>query len=312
MSKELEGRVAIVTGAAEGLGRRHALQLASMGASVVVNDVGGSLEGEGADTSKAQAVVDEIEAAGGTAVTHHGDVSDWSAAEGMIQHAVDSFGSLDILVNNAGIMRDQTIFNISEKDFDDVVRVHLKGHFAPTKFACNYWRAKSKAAGGPVFGRIVATSSEAFLFGSPGQPNYAAAALCSAQTGGASGCAQCSSGTCDTSPFGGVKTTIWNWLSVVNFSNYGGYNDWRIPEVDRDGGADELESILDESQGNCEEGTGPCIDPIFGPTALFPYWSSSPYSSDPSRVWGISFYSGQVFGPGKTLVAYVRAVRGGS
>ncbi|MBW2269743.1 MAG: SDR family NAD(P)-dependent oxidoreductase [Deltaproteobacteria bacterium] len=175
MSKELEGKVAIITGAAEGLGKRHALQLASMGASVVVNDVGGTLEGEGEDTSKAQAVVDEIEAAGGSAVTHHGDVSDWSAAEGMIQHAVDSFGGLDILINNAGIMRDQTIFNISEKDFDDVVRVHLKGHFAPTKFACNYWRAKSKAAGSPVFGRIVATSSEAFLFGSPGQPNYAAA-----------------------------------------------------------------------------------------------------------------------------------------
>jgi 3-oxoacyl-[acyl-carrier protein] reductase len=175
MSKELEGKVAIVTGAADGLGRLHALQLASMGASVVVNDVGTTLQGEGEDTSKAQAVVNEIEAAGGSAVTHHGDVSDWSAAEGMVQHAVDTFGDLNILINNAGIMRDQTIFNISESDFDDVVRVHLKGHFAPTKFACNYWRGKSKAAGGPVFGRIIATASEAFLFGSVGQPNYAAA-----------------------------------------------------------------------------------------------------------------------------------------
>ena len=175
MSKELEGKVAVITGAADGLGRLHALRLASMGASVVVNDVGTTLQGEGEDTSKAQAVVDEIEAGGGSAVTHHGDVSDWSAAEGMIQHAVDSFGGLDILINNAGIMRDQTIFNISENDFDDVVRVHLKGHFAPTKFACNYWRAKSKEAGSPVFGRIIATASEAFLFGSVGQPNYAAA-----------------------------------------------------------------------------------------------------------------------------------------
>jgi 3-oxoacyl-[acyl-carrier protein] reductase len=175
MSKELEGKVAIVTGAAEGLGRLHALQLASMGASVVVNDVGTTLQGEGEDVSKAQAVVNEIEAAGGSACTHHGDVSDWSTAEGMIQHAVDTYGGLHILINNAGIMRDQTIFNISEKDFDDVVRVHLKGHFAPTKFACNHWRAKSKAEGSPVFGRIVATASEAFLFGNPGQPNYAAA-----------------------------------------------------------------------------------------------------------------------------------------
>lgn len=175
MAKELEGKTAIVTGAADGLGKLHALNLASMGANVVVNDVGTSLEGEGEDKSKAQLVVDEIEAAGGTACTHHGDVSDWQAAEGMIQHAVDTYGDLNILINNAGISRDQTIFNISEKDFDDVVRVHLKGHFAPTKFACNYWRGKSKAAGGPVFGRVIATASEAFLMGNPGQPNYAAA-----------------------------------------------------------------------------------------------------------------------------------------
>ncbi len=175
MSKELDGKVAIITGAADGLGRLHALQLASLGASVVVNDVGTTLEGAGEDASKAQAVVSEIEAAGGTAVTHHGDVSHWSAAEGMIQHAIDSFGGLDILINNAGIMRDQTIFNISEQDFDDVVRVHLKGHFAPTKFACKYWRAKAKAGDGAAYGRIIGTASESFLMGNPGQPNYAAA-----------------------------------------------------------------------------------------------------------------------------------------
>ncbi|MEE2677435.1 MAG: SDR family NAD(P)-dependent oxidoreductase [Myxococcota bacterium] len=175
MGKELEGKVAIVTGAADGLGRLHALHLASMGAAVVVNDVGTTLEGAGEDASKAQAVVSEIEAAGGTAATHHGDVADWATAEGMIQHTVDTFGGLDILINNAGIMRDQTIFNISEQDFDDVVRVHLKGHFAPTKFACNYWRAQAKAGGGTTYGRIIGTASEAFLMGNPGQPNYAAA-----------------------------------------------------------------------------------------------------------------------------------------
>lgn len=175
MSQELEGKVAIVTGAADGLGRLHALQLASMGASVVVNDVGTSLQGEGQDQSKAESVVEEIENAGGRAVAHFGDVSSWSDAEGMVQTAVDTFGDLHILLNNAGIMRDATIFKITEQDFDDVVRVHLKGHFAPSKFACNYWRDKSKKAGGPVFGRLISTASEAWLMGNPGQPNYAAA-----------------------------------------------------------------------------------------------------------------------------------------
>ncbi len=175
MSQELEGKVAIVTGAADGIGRLHALKLASMGASVVVNDVGTTLAGEGRDSSKAQAVVDEIEQAGGVAVVNAGDVSNWDDAQGLIQTALDHFGDLHILLNNAGIMRDATLFTISEADFDDVVRVHLKGHVAPSKFACNYWREKSKREGGRVYGRLVSTASEAWLYGSPGQPNYAAA-----------------------------------------------------------------------------------------------------------------------------------------
>jgi 3-oxoacyl-[acyl-carrier protein] reductase len=175
MSQELAGKVAIVTGGADGLGRLHALNLAGMGASVVVNDVGTTLQGEGRDQTKADAVVAEIEQAGGKAVAHFGDVSSWSDAEGMIQTALDRFGDLHILLNNAGIMRDATIFKMTEQDFDDVVRVHLKGHFAPSKFACNYWREKSKKEGGPVFGRLISTASEAWLMGNPGQPNYAAA-----------------------------------------------------------------------------------------------------------------------------------------
>lgn len=175
MARDLEGKVAIVTGAGDGLGRLHALQLASMGASVVVNDVGASLAGEGQDKSKAEKVVDEIEAAGGRAVVHFGDVANWKSGQELIECAVDNFGGLDALLLNAGILRDATIFTLEEKDFDDVVRVHLKGHFVPMKFACNYWRAKSKEVGGAVNGRIVSTSSEAALIGAPGQPNYAAA-----------------------------------------------------------------------------------------------------------------------------------------
>jgi 3-oxoacyl-[acyl-carrier protein] reductase len=175
MSLALEGKVAIVTGSADGLGRLHALELARLGAAVVVNDVGTSLEGQGRDESKARAVVEEIEKAGGRATAHFGDVSSWKDAQSLVQTAVDVFGDLHILLNNAGIMRDATIFTMEEKDFDDVVRVHLKGHFAPSKFACTYWREKSKREGGPVYGRLVSTASEAWLMGNPGQPNYAAA-----------------------------------------------------------------------------------------------------------------------------------------
>ena len=161
----LEGRTAIVTGAGQGLGRAEAVALAAAGASVVVNDVRGG----------AATVVEEISAAGGQAVAHDGDVSEWSVAEGLVAAAVETFGSLDILVNNAGILRDRMIFNISEQEWDAVLAVHLKGHAATTRFATAHWREQSKAAGGEVYARVVNTSSEAFLFGSGGQPNYAAA-----------------------------------------------------------------------------------------------------------------------------------------
>jgi 3-oxoacyl-[acyl-carrier protein] reductase len=175
MAKELDGKVAIVTGAGTGLGRLHALQLASMGAAVVVNDLGAAVDGSGRDESRGRAVVEEIEKAGGRAAAHFGDVADWGYAESLVQGAVKTFGDLHILVNNAGFTRDATLFNMSEDEFDSVVRVHLKGHFAPSKFACTYWRERAKQAGGQVYGRVVSTASEAFLFGNPGQPNYAAA-----------------------------------------------------------------------------------------------------------------------------------------
>ncbi len=175
MSTSLEGKVAVVTGAAHGLGRIHALTLARQGARVVVNDLGASVDGQGRDESPAREVVDEIKAAGGEAVAHFGDVADWADAQAMIGTAVDTFGALDILINNAGFTRDATLFNMTEENFDAVVRVHLKGHFCPTKFAAILWRERSKAQGGPVYGRLIATASESFLFGTPGQPNYAAA-----------------------------------------------------------------------------------------------------------------------------------------
>ena len=169
---DLGGKVAIVTGAAHGLGRIHALNLARLGARVVVNDLGTKADGSGRDEGPAREVVEEIQAAGGEAVPHFGDVADWNDAQALVKTALDSFGDLHILINNAGFTRDATIFNMSEEDFDSVVRVHLKGHFCPTKFACIHWRERSKAAGGPVYGRVINTASESFLFGAPGQPNY--------------------------------------------------------------------------------------------------------------------------------------------
>jgi len=171
----LDGKVAIVTGAAHGLGRLHALGLAAEGARVVVNDLGVASDGSGRDPSAAQAVVEEITGAGGEALAHTGDVADFADAEAMIRAAIDGFGGLDILINNAGFTRDGTIFNLSEDEFDSVMRVHVKGHFAPSKFAMTYWREKSKKEGGPVHGRLVSTASESFLFAPPGQPNYSAA-----------------------------------------------------------------------------------------------------------------------------------------
>ncbi|WP_449060645.1 3-oxoacyl-ACP reductase [Planomonospora algeriensis] len=161
----LEGRTAVVTGAGAGLGRSEALALAARGANVVVNDVGPG----------AGDVAAEIEALGRKAVAVTGDVGEWSVGELLVRTAVEAFGGLDIVVNNAGVLRDRMLFNLTESDWDEVVRVHLKGHAAVSRAAAAHWRAASKAAGGPVYGRVVNTSSEAFLFGSPGQPNYAAA-----------------------------------------------------------------------------------------------------------------------------------------
>jgi 3-oxoacyl-[acyl-carrier protein] reductase len=172
---DLDGKVAVVTGAARGLGRAEALELARRGARVVVNDLGTKADGSGRDEEPARAVVEEIRALGGEAEPHFGDVADWGSAEALIGTAVREFGDLHVLVLNAGFLRDQMIFNMSEENFDSVVRVHLKGHFCPLRFATAHWRERSKAQGGPVYGRVVSTSSEAFLFGSPGQPNYAAA-----------------------------------------------------------------------------------------------------------------------------------------
>ncbi|MFF9772102.1 3-oxoacyl-ACP reductase [Streptomyces sp. NPDC013978] len=175
----LEGLSAIVTGAGRGLGRAEALELARLGAAVVVNDYGRpGRDGSGeVSTGPAEEVAESIRAAGGEAVAHIGDVADHEQARELVGLAVDRFGKLDILVNNAGILRDRMVFSMSEDEWDSVVRVHLKGHFNTTRFASAHWRARAKAGegGGRVYGRVVNTSSEAFLAGSAGQPNYAAA-----------------------------------------------------------------------------------------------------------------------------------------
>jgi len=172
---DLDGKVAIVTGAARGLGRTHALQLASQGARVVVNDLGSQSDGTGSDEEPARAVCAEITEMGGEAVPHFGDVASWDDAKAMIQTAIERFGDLNILVNNAGFLRDALLFSISEEEFDSVVRVHLKGHFCPMRHAAQYWRETSKAKGEPIYGRLISTASESYLFAPPGQPNYSAA-----------------------------------------------------------------------------------------------------------------------------------------
>jgi NAD(P)-dependent dehydrogenase (short-subunit alcohol dehydrogenase family) len=171
----LDGKVAVVTGAGRGIGREEALVLAAEGAKVVVNDLGAGLHGEGsADTHPAQEVVELIKKDGGEAVVNGDDISTWAGGKNVVDQAIDTYGSLDILVNNAGILRDKMSFNMDESDWDDVIRVHLKGHFAATHHAAVYWRNRSKA-GEDVSGRIINTSSEAGLFGNAGQANYAAA-----------------------------------------------------------------------------------------------------------------------------------------
>ncbi len=170
----LEGRVAIITGAGRGLGREHALLFAAEGAKVVVNDRGGANDGTGSDATPAQQVVDEIVAQGGEAVANYDDVADWEGAQRLINTAIDTFGDLDILVNNAGILRDRVLINMSEAEWDDVVRVHLKGHFAPSRWAAAYWREEAKA-GRAKPRNMVHTSSTSGLFSNPGQSNYGAA-----------------------------------------------------------------------------------------------------------------------------------------
>jgi NAD(P)-dependent dehydrogenase (short-subunit alcohol dehydrogenase family) len=172
--KLLDGRVAIVTGAGRGLGRAYALMLAAHGAKVLVNDLGSSTAGVGIDRTPAQEVASMIEAAGGEAVVNTSDVAEWRGAQDLVQQAIDAFGGLDILINNAGILRDRMLVNMTEEEWDSVIRVHLKGTFAPMHHAANYWRTQSKA-GKPVDGRIINTTSHSALFANIGQANYAAA-----------------------------------------------------------------------------------------------------------------------------------------
>jgi NAD(P)-dependent dehydrogenase (short-subunit alcohol dehydrogenase family) len=170
----LDGRVAIITGAGRGLGREHALLFAAEGAKVVVNDLGGDLDGTGDDRAPAQVVVDEILAAGGEAVANIDNIADWEGAQRLINQAVETFGDLHVLVNNAGILRDRVLVNMTEEEWDSVIHVHLKGHFCPSRFAAAYWREQSKA-GKEVKAAIINTSSTSGLLGNAGQANYGAA-----------------------------------------------------------------------------------------------------------------------------------------
>jgi NAD(P)-dependent dehydrogenase (short-subunit alcohol dehydrogenase family) len=171
---KLEGKVAVVTGAGRGIGREHALALARAGAKIVVNDLGASLAGEGTDSGPAHDVVREIEALGGEAVANGENVADFAGAKRMIDGAITAFGRLDILVNNAGILRDRMLVNMEEHEWDAVIEVHLKGHFAPTRHAAAHWRERSKA-GDQLNARVINTSSPSGVFGNVGQVNYGAA-----------------------------------------------------------------------------------------------------------------------------------------
>jgi NAD(P)-dependent dehydrogenase (short-subunit alcohol dehydrogenase family) len=170
----LDGRVAIITGAGRGIGREHSLLFAQEGAKVVVNDLGGAIDGSGDDRSPAQQVVDEIKAAGGEAVANTDNVADWEGGRRLINAGVEAFGDVSVLINNAGILRDRMLVSMEEAEWDSVIHVHLKGHFVPTHWAANHWREQSKA-GKEVDAAIVNTSSTSGLIGNPGQANYGAA-----------------------------------------------------------------------------------------------------------------------------------------
>jgi len=174
MARLCEDRICIVTGAGRGIGREHALMLAAHGAKVVVNDVGSGADGTGSDAGPAQQVVDEIVAAGGEAVANTDDISDWAGAERIVAQAVDTYGHLDVLINNAGILRDRMLANMSEAEWDAVIKVHLKGTAGPSHFAAAHWRERSKA-GEDVQARLINTSSPSGIYGNIGQTNYGAA-----------------------------------------------------------------------------------------------------------------------------------------
>ena len=171
---ELDGKVAVVTGAGRGLGKINAIEMAKQGARLVINDLGVAADGSGKDESAGREVVEEIKAMGGEAVAHFGDVANWDDSKAMIQTAIDTFGDFNILLSNAGFCRDKMIFSMNEEEFDSVIRVHLKGHFCGIRHAAEYFRTKGKAEG-QVYGRIISTASEAAIFADPGQPNYSAA-----------------------------------------------------------------------------------------------------------------------------------------
>ncbi|MEI7479925.1 MAG: SDR family oxidoreductase [Actinomycetes bacterium] len=170
----LDGRVAIITGAGRGIGREHALLFASEGAKLVINDLGGAVDGSGDDRGAAQQVADEIIALGGEAVANTDDIASWDGGKRLIDQAIETFGDLHVLVNNAGILRDRVLINMSEDDWDSVIHVHLKGHFVPTRHAAAYWREQTKN-GKEVKASVINTSSTSGLIGNPGQSNYGAA-----------------------------------------------------------------------------------------------------------------------------------------
>jgi NAD(P)-dependent dehydrogenase (short-subunit alcohol dehydrogenase family) len=170
----LDGRVVVVTGAGRGIGREHALLCAAEGAEVVVNDLGGAADGTGDDATPAEEVVAEIRARGGLAVANHDDVASWSGAQRLIESTIENFGDLHALINNAGILRDRTLVNMTEAEWDAVIHVHLKGHFCPLRHAADYWREEAKA-GKTTDRAVINTSSTSGLFGQAGQTNYGAA-----------------------------------------------------------------------------------------------------------------------------------------